>query len=214
MQKLVLLLVLLFQATAGAADTHLPALPTVVTLKNGAIIRNVSVVRFEPGRVILKHAGGVAPFRYEHLSEADRSAFLAHAEAEKEKASRPVPKQKYSGQVYVQTVGAGPYVFSGVKVRVFAKDQLARMREDEEATLERPVVTVLTDAEGRFEFELPQGQEGFVFAQTYRHVFRGATRQTEKYDWILPLEAVDDPSRLLLSHRNQSPVNYTVVVKE
>jgi hypothetical protein len=64
-------------AAEGKKD-ELPALPTDVVLKSGAILRKVSVVRWEKDRVVVKHAGGIDPVRYDTFSPAHRAIFEQH----------------------------------------------------------------------------------------------------------------------------------------
>ncbi len=81
MRKLPLLL--FFAVTVVAAEPkkdELPPLPTDVTLTSGAVIRKITVVRWEKDSVVVKHVGGVDPIRYISLPPATRALFEKHRE--------------------------------------------------------------------------------------------------------------------------------------
>ena len=116
---------LLFVVAAIAAD-----FPTELKLTNGATLRNVSVVRWEKERVILKHAGGIDPVRYDHIVAEQRAivlavrdaAALAAANQPAQAAQAPGPKtRKITGEVFL-TGGESQGVrvkFAGLKIAAY-----------------------------------------------------------------------------------------------
>ncbi len=76
------LLFLFFAVACLAADDRKPTpLPDTVTLKNGAVLKKVSVIRWQKDAVVLKHQGGADPIRFEHMSSESRTIFESHREA-------------------------------------------------------------------------------------------------------------------------------------
>lgn len=199
---------------AFAAD--LPPLPESVTLANGKTLHEVSVVRYEPGRVVLKYRGGAAGFRFEHLRKDHAEIFRAHARAAEARTaqSAPAKTQRYEGQVFIQTVGAGPYKFGGTKVRVFAMEQRAAFDSIGEIRPGAPILTAITDADGRFRFELPADRDFFLFAQAYRYhptYPRSGSDEHETYQWILSRTEIEDPSAIMLTGRNAMAAQKVIV---
>lgn len=78
--KHILLMLCLAVACLAADETPpaLPPLPDTVTLKNGAVLKKVSVIRWQKDAVVLKHQGGADPIRFEHMSPESRALFEAH----------------------------------------------------------------------------------------------------------------------------------------
>jgi hypothetical protein len=91
MKHLLLALLLVAAATAAekAPDSELVFPLPELRLVNGTVFRNVTVVRFESDRVVLKSSAGVGPLSYAMIAEPMRAKFhvakaaaLAKAQAE------------------------------------------------------------------------------------------------------------------------------------
>lgn len=78
-------LLLCVAVSAWASDENKPApppLPTEVKLASGSVLRNVTVLSWRKDAVVLKHAGGADPVRYNHIAEPHRGLFEARRDAE------------------------------------------------------------------------------------------------------------------------------------
>ncbi len=179
------------------AEAVLPAMPSDVPLTNGRILHKVQVVRWETGRVVLKHAGGVDPVAFTLIAEPLRSRLDEIRVAAAAQAAVPKPTRTIVGQVFVTTKGAGAYKFAGA--RVFLLDQSAysacqnivenyraevRVTSGTLATIdqervtyegwtkalrsEKSVVEVTTDADGYYKLTVPAEGRFYVICVTSR----------------------------------------------
>jgi len=122
MKTLIVLLALVLTIPAIAQDDP-PEHPTEINLKSGTRLRNVEVVRFESGRVVLKHAGGVEPYRLDLIAEPARSQLVAYEKAlRKQTAASARAGRTVKGQVFTTTRGAGAYKFSGATITAYSMD--------------------------------------------------------------------------------------------
>ena len=80
----------------GAEEKNAPVMPSEVTLTSGRVLRNVQVIRWESGRVVLKHSGGADPIAFsliKSISQDDlktlqsAGAVRAQKEAEEKRAA-------------------------------------------------------------------------------------------------------------------------------
>jgi len=78
--KTILLALLLCSSVLAEEAKTLPPLPSSVTLKNGYVLKNVSVVRWDKDAVVLKHSAGVDPVRFDGMTPEVKAVFLANAE--------------------------------------------------------------------------------------------------------------------------------------
>lgn len=105
-----------------AVETKPLEFPKEIRLSSGGVLRNTSPVRWTEYSVVIKHAGGADPVRFEHISEPDRAAVIS-ARPDARQPAKPSPGspgvEQVSGQVFVTTRGAGAYNFSGVEVTFF-----------------------------------------------------------------------------------------------
>ncbi len=217
MKAIALLLVLV--AAAFAAEPAAPKLPNEIKMTSGTVLRNISVVRWAADHVVLKHANGVDPIRFAYIAEPYRSQLFAVRDAAALAAkTAPAPEaaavktSTLSGQVFLTTMGAGAYKFSGATVTAFRfEDYEAAERNfrtlspglssgaGNDSLLLRtwikvlndytPVAVTTTDAEGKYRMTLPPGQRVFLFctASRVRAAVGGAASET-KY-WIVPVPA-------------------------
>lgn len=173
----------------------------LVQLKDGRVLKKVTLANPNQTGVLLRQAGGESLFvRYEFLPEVLREA------AEAIRPGGPRPKTtaegtskmvEFSGQIYVTTRGAGAYKFSGVRIYVFplsAWDTWANTNLNP-VELPRPLAQTTSDGDGRFTLKVPEGVAGFVFAQATRSV----GGKTEHNEWHVPLQAGDP---VLLNNTN------------
>ena len=209
----------------GAEET--PTMPSEVTLTSGRVLRNVTVIRWEKERVVLRHAAGADPIAFSLVAEplrsqlpAIRAAGAALIEAKKTEAAKVY---SVSGQVFVTTRGAQSYKFAGAHVRLFSEADFAmteqralnnlpsnfrRMTPEEQeiaigsawsAALEsvKEITRATTDADGNYTLTAPSGNY-FVACLAGRLVGRAR----EQNVWVLPA-ATPFPARLDLNGGNQ-----------
>jgi hypothetical protein len=198
--------ILLFAITAIAAD-----FPTELKLTNGATLRNVSVVRWEKDRVILKHAGGIDPVRYDHIDAGQRATVLeardaAAAVAAKAKAEQPIIPSAVQagnvieGQAFIVTRGAGNYKLGGMTIYAFPGDRMGAFDGSSTVDLGEPTATAKTDADGKFKLKLPNSEDYFVFARSMR--LAGSSQ--EDYEWIVKSSEITDRTNVLLENSNHT----------
>ena len=218
MRILILLLILPFALVAD--EPKLPPLPKDVTLANGFVMRNASVVRWENDKVVLKYTGGVAPVRYTHLSAKDRPIFDAHHRdsannaVTKPAASSP-EKKRYAGQVFVQTNDQGPMKMGSLTVYVFPVSEYSKLDPDKwtYTRLSKPLLTAVTDVEGKFEFD-PPSEDFFIFTQASRRFYGPTRRESGRtfdhdvrpvfYRWRLKSTEIDDPKKIAFGNHNMT----------
>lgn len=214
----------LFAVAAASANTEAPAFPRELKLSSGAVLKNVTVVRWEKDRVVVKHQGGTDPVFYRHIAEPDRSRVLAvQANAEKEAirrksavAEEEKKERVYRGQVFVATLGGENVKLGSVRVRAFPIESLAKFEHTHSQVIELPApfATTVTDAEGRFTLTVPGTAPFFIMAQSGRHLGRrnrSYIGDTEIYDWRIPASEIKDPDNVLLNNRNLAK-SYTVKI--
>jgi hypothetical protein len=150
------------------AETEIPEFPTQITLRNGAVLRKCTWIRWEKDMVVVKHAGGIDPVRFSILSEKSKS------EIDKIVEAFNTPRIVH-GTVFVTTRGAGAYKFANEIV--LAYEEAAWMKSTkippESVT---PIGFAKTNAEGKFEIKLPHSKPTFLYcvasraaAGTYEH---------------------------------------------
>lgn len=132
----------------------LPPLPKDISLTNGAVLRNISIVRWEKDRVILRHVGGIDPIRLDHIAPSDRAKLEKHRAStqddEKNSPQSSSQTTEYKGQTFVTTAGAGAYKFSGAEVIAFPQslrsELIERAHSKRPLTFERMPLTQKKDA--------------------------------------------------------------------
>lgn len=209
---LICLLVALFPLAIIAGETAPTAMPSEVTLTTGRVLRNVSVLRRESDRVVLKHSAGADPVAFSLIAEPLRGQLPAIRKAmESSTTTRPASTEttrRLSGQVFVTTRGAGSYKFSGAAVSVYAGEHfdsaLARQRSnlplnyrrlrpnDQElaeadawvkALKDTPIVaSAKTDSDGKFELLVPVEGDLFIACFASR-LLAGVTH--EHNSWVV-----------------------------
>jgi hypothetical protein len=195
---------LLFAINAIATD-----FPTELKLTNGATLHSVSVVRWEKDRVILKHAGGIDPVRYDHIDSAQRATVLevrdaatvAAAKAKAEQSAIPSAVQSgnvVEGQAFIATRGAGSYKIGGMTIYAFPGDRMGAFDGSSTVDLGEPIATAKTDADGKFKLKLPNAEDYFLFARSTRL----AGRNQEDYEWIVKSSEITDRTNVLLENSN------------
>ena len=122
-------------------------------------------------------------------------------------APAPVEMVTHKGQAFIVTQGAGNYKMGALSVYVLPPEA-AKQFESVFGTVQlpKPLTTAITDADGNFQFSLPKGQGGFVFAQGRRSV----GRYDEIYEWRVSFGA-DNTKPILLSrdhHDRHTPVRF------
>ncbi len=120
-------LTLLTLANTTAEEPAAPTMPDEVTLTTGRVLRNVEVVRWENGRVVLKYTGGVDPIAFS-LFKSPTPIEVSAMQVAARKAARAVtaPKNRVvTGQVFVTTRGAGAYKFAGTQVLALSQSYLS-----------------------------------------------------------------------------------------
>lgn len=188
-----LLLTLALLCSSAFADPIAP-LPRDLKLTNGATLRNVSILRWRgPDLVVLKHAGGAAPVRLEHIAEEHRAIVASYhgvlpaqpkpaaATATAEKAKdKPV---KLTGEAFARGIDQ-PYLFAGMPVTLHrAADEEAARIATVEIKVPPAVARTTTDSEGKFTLTAPPGK--YTIRAQGRRQHRGA--RYADYEWIIPV---------------------------
>ncbi len=192
MKSCILLVLLSLVVHHAAAESAPLSMPTEVTLTTGRVLRNVSVVRWESNRVVLKHAAGADPIPFALFrspAPTELPALRAGFEATKKAASEqtkaavvaPEPPKKYEGQAFIVTRGAGNYKLGDMVVRIYLKPA-EELREilRWSSSLPAPDAIATTDADGKFTFTAPAEGPVTMVAKKKRLV---GSRE-EKYLWV------------------------------
>lgn len=183
--------------------------PKEIRLSSGGVLRNTSPVRWTNDAVVIKHAGGADPVRFEHIAEPDRTAVVSARPSGAQPAKSP-PKtlriEKVSGQVFITTRGAGAYKFSGEEVTFFpltdldAFKSIRQVRRSSVPSLANeysawqaafegrvPVAKARTDADGKYSIDRLEGKAVFVAC----HARRLVAGREEHFYWLLPVTSSD-----------------------
>jgi len=179
--------------TPTPTPTPVPTMPDTITLANGAVLHDVSVIRWNSDSVVLKHTGGADTIRFIYIAEPDRAAVLA-VRADAKKAAKATVKDEaplvrtINGQVFISTKGGVSYKLGDVTVYLLRIGDLTLFNTSEKSIrLGTPASSAVTDADGFFTLTAPDDGEYFVYAKASRRV----GEQTERYEWRLPLSDVD-----------------------
>lgn len=114
---------------AAAAEDKKDAsvMPTEITLTNGAVLRDVSVVRWDSDYVVLRHVGGVDPIRFENIADpkpemirAIRAAALTAAESKPATAAT----RMINGQVFIVTRSGENVKMGDIRIRFIAAEEM------------------------------------------------------------------------------------------
>jgi hypothetical protein len=98
----------------------LPALPETVTLTNGAVLRGVSIVRWETDAVVLKHAGGVDPIRFVNMAPEVRAIFEAYRNKQRMTVQHATDAPRMiEGQIFIVTNARENVKLASTKVRIY-----------------------------------------------------------------------------------------------
>jgi hypothetical protein len=186
---LVLSHALFAEAPTAPAPNQAPTMPDSITLTNGAVLHNVSVIRWNNDSVTLKHAGGADNVRFVNIAEPDRTAVLAvRAEARKANKDAVQSTRTVKGQVFVASQGGISYKLGDVAVYLVRIGDLTLFNTQEKhIRLATPAASAVTDADGFFRLNAPDDGEYFVFVKASRRV----GEEIEEYEWRQPLADVD-----------------------
>lgn len=197
-------LCLLFSTLALSLGTAAepPPAPQTITLADGRVLQGATLIAHRTEDVTIRHKGGVAVLRYEHLPAHLR------AEAEKKRPGGPryhagetaAKKKTITGQIFVQTRGSGPYKFGNAIVRAFPVDYLAQWQfVSRPIRLPVPLAETTTDGDGRFTLNLPEGVAFFIYARGSRLMPDGGY---ERLEWRVSSSEIKHPEAVLLSNEN------------
>lgn len=216
MKRVACLLLVFLTGAIWAAEKPAPTLPKELHLTNGAVLKNVSLIRWENDRVVLKHTGGTAGIFFRHIAEPDRAATLAAKEAAGTPdpalaAATPGKTKAFRGQVFVATMGGKNYKLGDVKVMAFEGNVLSQFETNANTVaLPKPLAAAVTDADGRWSLSVPAEIPVFFFAEGGRIVGRNA----ENYQWRVPEKTIADRESVLLSNANMAGRRFMVTVNE
>jgi hypothetical protein len=207
---------LLFVIAAVAAD-----FPTELKLTNGATLHRVSVVRWEKDQVILKHAAGVDPIRYDHIDATQRATVLEVRDAAvSAAANQPVPAapapspktRKITGEAFLAGgESQGIRVkFAGLKIAAYPLDSAVTafntlaFRQD----LPEPIAQTEANGEGQWSLELPAGTPFLLHAKATHHAARGG-RSTE-FEWRIKSTDIAGDTLMLTEKNAEQPSGGTI----
>jgi hypothetical protein len=192
------------EAAPTPTPSPVPTLPANITLSNGTILHNVSVVRWMRESVTLKHTGGADTIYYAYVAEPDRTTLLAvRDEAMKHKKDEKTDTSIVKGMITVSTPDSGDVPLAGVKVYAVKAEALGRFATDGAlVSLPKALANTVTGADGTFSLTVPPGEEYFIFAKSARLV--GQT--WEHYEWRLPMSQVSDRQDVQLTSASNVPL--------
>ena len=200
MSRLLFALVsLLFAAQRSAAVDLTKPIPTVA-LADGRVMKNVTFANYRADTVLMRYAGGAMAIRYEFLPADVRAAV-----EEKRPGGPRTPAAdtgaktiSIAGQCFVQTQGAGSYIFGNVTVYAFDLEYLKTWETTNALSvkLPAPITEAVTDAQGRFKLSIPENRPYFIFAQAQRTV----GGHIERLEWHVPNSEIKPGVDLLLSN--------------
>jgi|CZKI01.1.fsa_nt_gi hypothetical protein len=201
---------LLADAPASAptpTPTPVPTMPPNIKLTNGAVLHNVSVVRWLRESVTLRHTGGADTIYYNYIAEPDRTTVLAvRDDAIKNGKADLSPKRASNlvkGTVSVSSDEGADIPLSGVTVYAVPIDALNMLSTNAtRLRLPKPLATAVTGPEGQFSMTVPAGEDFFIFAKATKFVGQG----WQHYEWRVPISQVADRQSLTLSGAGVVPL--------
>lgn len=187
-------------ATPTPSPTPVPTMPSTLTLTNGTVLHNVTVIRWLKDSVTVKHTGGADTIRYNYISEDDRAAVLAaRDEAMKHQKADSSPKpadNSVKGTVFVAGDDGADAPLAGVAVYAVRMDALGMLSTDlTRVVLPKPLASSVTGADGQFSMVVPAGEDFFIFAKATKFV----GQVWQHYEWRLPISQVGDRQGLALN---------------
>lgn len=191
--------------SAAWAGVDLSKPVPVMRLSDGRIMKNVEFTKFGVVVVSTKSNLGHVGLRYEALPDEVRAA------AEQKRPGGPKwfagdtsgNTRTISGQVFVQTRGAGAYKFGNVDVYAFDISALSYF--DGSARLVRlpkPIYRTTTDADGNFSVKVPLDRTCFIFVEASRLRTAGLDSWTERHQWRIAESAARAGKPLMLTQDN------------
>ena len=102
MKRLLFLVALATAVTGAAAD-----LPTAITLSNGFVMKDCTIVRWDADTILVKYVGGTVPVRLDNIDPEQRAVIISHQaaalkhqrEADK-KETRTLAKEEHTAEVH------------------------------------------------------------------------------------------------------------------
>lgn len=208
---------LLALASVGfAADdtTKLRIVQPISELKltNGTVFRNVTIIRYEKEKVVLKSSSGLGPLPYSYIPEPLRAQMKAERDTEaaaraKTEAAAAAAKADalnkpvvHKGEIFVVTRGRVNVKLGASSVTVYPLDE-ARNALKFKTAMPEPLVSTTTDSEGRFAFSLNGNRLPALI-----HVVESRRAGTvwETYVWDVATDSFGDPSTIILSNANMT----------
>lgn len=213
-----ILAVALFSAAALAQDAKpFPALPEVVMLSTGRILKKPVVKKCGSEMVVLGGSGWTESVRYEALPDDVRSVLepFRPGGARWFAGDTSANTLEIDGQIFIQTQGASSYKFGNVDVYLFDLHVLSRFSGDtKQIHLPRPLHKTTTDADGKFKLRVPKTKPYFIFAQSSRMVVAGESSETLLYEWRVPMSAVRKGQTLKLASDYRFPVSDVTIEEQ
>lgn len=192
-----------------AANDPTPLDQPIATLRltNGTVLRNVSVVRYDKERVVLRSSGGLGPIAYSYIPEPVRSQMLALRDAElkrraaeaESKAADSAKPLDITGEVFVVTRGRDNVRLGDTAIVAYPLNAARSALEFSRPVMPAPVASTRTDADGGFRFKLRREDlPVLITAEASRLV----GRTTERYIWRVSSEDAPDLNHVVLTNSN------------
>jgi hypothetical protein len=169
--------------------------------------------------VVIKHAGGADPVRFEHIAEPDRSAVIAARPsheaavraAESRKGDTKADASSSESRVITGEIFLGGGVSQGVRVKfagasVYAYPlEAARNAFDTygRPNLPEPISSAVADGEGRFSLVVPKGLKIMIVAKGTHRAAVG--RNSVDWEWRIADDQIQG-DRLMLTDANAQPL--------
>ena len=161
-------------------------------LVNGKVFSNVTVIRLEQDRAILRTGSASFPLLYAMIAEPTRTRLLSErdqntkSQAEHSTASKIAPKHVViSGSAFSGGMEQ-PYKFAGMKLQLITKEHADQNRTpDGQIKATSFTLEAETDADGRFSLEVPSGS--YVILARQLRSYRNGNRVP--YEWRVEVDA-------------------------
>jgi hypothetical protein len=192
--------------TPTPSPTPVPTMPSSFKLTNGAVLHNVTVVRWLKESVTVRHTGGADTIYYSNIAEPDRTTVLAaRDEALKHQKSDPSSKpaeNSVRGSISVTTDDGAEVPLTGVTVYAVTADAINLFSvEGRNVKLPKALASTTTDGDGQFSITVPGHQEYFIFAKASKLV----GQSWGYYEWRLLVSQIGDRQNVQLTGASSVP---------
>lgn len=192
-------------------------------LTNGTVFRNVSVVRYDRERVILKSSAGIGPLLYSYIPEPLRSQMLAERDALRSSGSSAAAKADVAQPMpTVRTIVGEAFIsggvsqairvkFAGLHVTAYPLDAAKSALEASGFRPQMPPPLAQTDAnaEGAWSLDVPADVPFLLCAKATHRSLIGSNYTD--FEWRIPSTELNGNS-VMLTEKNALPLS-TITIR-